>query len=110
MAGKVVHFRNVALLRRREGLTQEQLAGLMNTTQQSVNRWETGAGTPNLKKAVASATRIVDIVRAPCKWTVWGKRGLATDYVGSNSVISRRQAGSVKLVSAEPASTIGAGR
>lgn len=55
MADKVVHFRNVALLRRREGLTQEQLASLMDTTQQSVNRWETGAGTPNLKKAIALA-------------------------------------------------------
>lgn len=55
MAEKQIHFRNVALLRHRDGLTQAQLASKLGTTQQSVNRWETGVATPPTNKAVMMA-------------------------------------------------------
>lgn len=40
-------------LRRREGLSQEQLADRLGVTRQSVSKWESGAAVPELAKLVA---------------------------------------------------------
>ena len=40
-------------LRRREGLSQEQLADRLGVTRQSVSKWESGAAAPELTKLVA---------------------------------------------------------
>lgn len=40
-------------LRRREGLSQEQLADRMGVTRQSVSKWESGAAVPELSKLIA---------------------------------------------------------
>lgn len=40
-------------LRRREGLSQEQLADRLGVTRQSVSKWESGAAIPELSKLVA---------------------------------------------------------
>ena len=43
----------LAVLRRREGLSQEQLADRLGVTRQSVSKWEGGAAMPELSKLVA---------------------------------------------------------
>ena len=43
----------LAALRRREGLSQEQLADRLGVTRQSVSKWESGAAAPELPKLVA---------------------------------------------------------
>lgn len=40
-------------LRRREGLSQEQLADRLGVTRQSVSKWESGAAAPELSKLIA---------------------------------------------------------
>lgn len=40
-------------LRRREGLSQEQLADRLGVTRQSVSKWESGASAPELNKLIA---------------------------------------------------------
>ena len=45
--------RKLADLRRREGLSQEQLADRLGVTRQSVSKWESGAAMPELAKLVA---------------------------------------------------------
>lgn len=40
-------------LRRREGLSQEQLADRLGVTRQSVSKWESGAAVPELNKLIA---------------------------------------------------------
>lgn len=40
-------------LRRREGLSQEQLADQLGVTRQSVSKWESGAAVPELSKLIA---------------------------------------------------------
>ena len=40
-------------LRRREGLSQEQLADRLGVTRQSVSKWESGAAAPELNKLIA---------------------------------------------------------
>jgi len=40
-------------LRRREGLSQEQLADRLGVTRQSVSKWESGAATPELVKLIS---------------------------------------------------------
>ena len=40
-------------LRRREGMSQEQLADRLGVTRQSVSKWEGGAAQPELAKLVA---------------------------------------------------------
>ena len=40
-------------LRRREGLSQEQLADQLGVTRQSVSKWESGAASPELSKLIA---------------------------------------------------------
>ena len=40
-------------LRRREGLSQEQLADQLGVTRQSVSKWEGGAATPELVKLIS---------------------------------------------------------
>lgn len=46
---------NVILLRRRDGLSQAELAGLIGRTQQAVARWEGGSAVPTTKDAIAIA-------------------------------------------------------
>jgi len=43
----------IAELRRREGLSQEQLADRLGVTRQSVSKWESGSATPELSKLIA---------------------------------------------------------
>ena len=45
--GKIV-CRNIAALRRKEGLTQEQLADRLGVTYQAVSKWETGVCCPDI--------------------------------------------------------------
>lgn len=57
MAPKDIHFRNIALLRQRDGMSQAELAQKLGKSQQSVARWEAGWG--NLP--TPSAIKIADI-------------------------------------------------
>ncbi len=41
--------RNIAILRAKYGLTQQQLAGILNVTHQAVSKWENGAATPDIE-------------------------------------------------------------
>ena len=45
----------LTILRRRAGLSQEQLADRLGVTRQSVSKWEGGAAVPELGKLVALA-------------------------------------------------------
>ena len=45
----------LTLLRRREGMSQEQLADRLGITRQSVSKWESGASVPELAKLIAIA-------------------------------------------------------
>ncbi len=45
----------IAALRKRQGLTQAQLAEALNMTSAAVSKWETGAGGPDLDTLVALA-------------------------------------------------------
>ena len=40
----------IALLRRRSGLSQEELAEQMQVSRQSVSKWESGTSIPDLEK------------------------------------------------------------
>lgn len=40
---------NIAKLRKERGLTQEQLANLLNVSVAAVSKWETGSNRPNLE-------------------------------------------------------------
>lgn len=40
-------------LRKRRGMTQEQLAEILGTTRQAVSKWESGKSTPDLDYAIA---------------------------------------------------------
>lgn len=42
----------IALLRKRQGMTQEQLADVLGTTRQAVSKWEAGKSTPDIDYAV----------------------------------------------------------
>lgn len=48
---------NLQYLRRRAGLTQEQLAEQLAVTRQSVSKWESGAGFPEMEKLMQIAER-----------------------------------------------------
>ena len=41
---------NIRALRRRHGLTQEQLAEALGVSRQTVSKWENGTATPELEK------------------------------------------------------------
>lgn len=43
----------ILLLRKREGISQEELANQLNTSRQAISKWETGQSTPDLDKIVA---------------------------------------------------------
>lgn len=51
LSEKLVH------LRRKEGLSQEQLADLLGVTRQSVSKWESGTAVPELSKLIAVSER-----------------------------------------------------
>lgn len=42
----------IALLRKREGLTQEQLADILGTTRQAISKWESEKSTPDIDYAI----------------------------------------------------------
>jgi transcriptional regulator with XRE-family HTH domain len=39
-------------IRKMAGMTQEELAGKMNVTRQTISKWETGASSPDLESAI----------------------------------------------------------
>ncbi len=41
--------RNISILRAKQGLTQQQLAGILNVTHQAVSKWENGAAMPDIE-------------------------------------------------------------
>ena len=43
----------IAELRKKQGMTQEQLADILGTTRQAVSKWESGKSTPDLYYAIA---------------------------------------------------------
>lgn len=43
----------ILLLRKREGISQEELANQLNTSRQAISKWENGQSTPDLDKIVA---------------------------------------------------------
>ena len=45
----------LTFLRRRAGMSQEQLADQLGITRQSVSKWESGASVPELAKLIAIA-------------------------------------------------------
>lgn len=63
------------LLRREKGLSQEQLADMLNVTRQSVSKWEAGGTTPELEKIVA----LSDIF------------GVSVDYLVRENTVERDQ-------------------
>lgn len=52
----------IAEARRRQNLTQEQLAQLMQVSRQTVSRWEAGAAYPEMEKIV----RLADLLQVSC--------------------------------------------
>jgi transcriptional regulator with XRE-family HTH domain len=60
---------NVILLRRRDGLSQAELASLIGRTQQAVARWEGGTAVPTTKDAVA----IADVFDVPLEVVIGRK-------------------------------------
>ena len=46
---------NIYTLRRKAGLSQEQLAERLEVTRQTVSKWETGRSVPDLEKLEAMA-------------------------------------------------------
>ena len=45
-------IRNLVYLRRRRGMTQQDLADKMGTTRNQISRWETGARVPDLNDII----------------------------------------------------------
>ena len=43
----------IVLLRKKKGISQEELANKLNTSRQAVSRWENNQSTPDLEKLVA---------------------------------------------------------
>ncbi len=43
----------IVLLRKKEGISQEELANKLNTSRQAVSKWENNQSTPDLEKLVA---------------------------------------------------------
>lgn len=43
----------IALLRKKQGLTQEQLADILGTTRQAVSKWEAGKSSPDIDYAIS---------------------------------------------------------
>lgn len=43
----------ILLLRKRKGISQEELANQLNTSRQAISKWENGQSTPDLDKIVA---------------------------------------------------------
>jgi transcriptional regulator with XRE-family HTH domain len=52
---KILVLRNIAALRHRDGLSQEELGQLIGASQQAVGKWETGVANPGTKKLLAMA-------------------------------------------------------
>ncbi len=50
----------ILILRKRKGLSQEDLAEILNVTRQSVSKWETGEATPEVSKLVGLA-KVFDV-------------------------------------------------
>nr|WP_250807488.1 helix-turn-helix transcriptional regulator [Neorhizobium tomejilense] len=50
-----IHFRNIAVLRRHLGLSQEELGLLIGRPQQTVSRWEAGTSVPKTSDLMTMA-------------------------------------------------------
>lgn len=48
----------IYVLRKRQGLSQEDLAGALNVSRQSISNWETGASNPEINKLTLLATKL----------------------------------------------------
>lgn len=48
----------IYILRKRQGLSQEDLAGALNVSRQSISNWETGASNPEINKLTLLATKL----------------------------------------------------
>lgn len=73
----------IALLRKRQGMTQEQLADVLGTTRQAVSKWEAGKSTPDIDYAVLMG----EYFGVSMDYLILGK-----DTPGSNNAPQRPQA------------------
>ncbi|MNU26884.1 transcriptional repressor DicA [compost metagenome] len=52
---KILALRNIAALRNRDGLSQEELGQMIGASQQAIAKWENGLANPKTKKLIAIA-------------------------------------------------------
>jgi transcriptional regulator with XRE-family HTH domain len=81
--------KNIALLRKRNGHTQEALAEKLNISPQAVSKWETGAGLPEasalIKLAELYCVSIDELLRAD------KPRNIISDFITRNLAIPDRK-------------------
>ena len=60
-------------LRKRAGLSQEELANLLGVTRQAVQKWEAGTSRPDMDNLLARPTT------SASPWTGWRRAGRSRD-------------------------------
>ena len=50
-------------LRKKKGLSQEEIAGLLDVSRQTVSKWETDQSTPDFDKIIHSNINILKLIK-----------------------------------------------